>query len=336
MKSAVTHYRGESLPEPKLSVNEKALRLVDKLCDEAEEYGVTAKKTELGATVIDAGIKAKGSFQAGKVITEICLGGLGEAKVFSAQYGDLTLLSVFVQTSHPAVATLGSQFAGWQIKVEDYSAIGSGPARALALKPRELYEKIEYKDRANCAVLVLETSKEPPDGVVRHVSRECGVKPNRLSLVLMPTTSLAGSTQISGRIVETGLHRLTKLGLDPKLVTHAWGYAPVAPPHPKFAEAMGRTNDAIMYAGTAYYSVTGFKSDEKLWTLAEKASSSASKSYGRPFLQVFKEAGYDFYKVDPDLFAPAVLIVHNAETGSIFRFGRVNVEVFKRSIGMQT
>jgi len=323
------------VPKAKLSVNAKALRLAEKLCDEAEEYGVTAKKTMIGATVIDAGIKAEGSFQAGKVVTEICLGGLGEAKIFPAQYDDLRWLSIFVQTSHPAVATLGSQFAGWQIKAEGYSAIGSGPARALALKPRELYRKIEYKDKANCAVLVLETSKEPPDGVVKLLSKECKVKPNRLFLILVPTTSVAGSTQISGRIVETGLHRLTKLGLDPKLVTYAWGYAPIAPPHPKFAESMGRTNDAIMYAGVAHYSVIGFKSDEKLRALAEKAPSSASKSYGRPFLEVFKEAKYDFYKVDPDLFAPAVLLVNNAETGSVFSFGRVNVEVFKRSIGMQ-
>jgi len=323
------------VPEPKLSVNERAFHLVEKLRDEAEGYGVTARKTRLGATVIDAGISTKGSFQAGKIITEICLGGFGKAKVFPAHFDDFTWLSIFVQTSHPAIATLGSQFAGWQVKAEGYSAIGSGPARALALKPKELYEKIKYRDRADRAVLVLETGKEPPDSVVKLLSKECKVKPSGLSLILVPTTSVAGSTQISGRIVETGLHKLTKLGLDPKLVTHAWGYAPIAPPHPKFAEAMGRTNDAIMYAGVAYYSVTEYKSDTKLRTLAEKAPSSASKSYGRPFLQVFKEAGCDFYKIDPDLFAPAVLIVNNAETGSIFRFGRANAEVFKRSIGMQ-
>jgi len=323
------------VPKPELSVNKRALLLVEKLCDEADEHGVSVKKTRLGSTLIDAGIATNGGFQAGKVITEICLGGFGKVKVFPAQYDDLTWLSVFVQTSHPAVATLGSQFAGWQIKVEGYSAIGSGPARALALKPRELYEKIGYRDRADSAVLVLETSREPPDSVVKLLSRECKVKPNRLFLILVPTTSVAGSTQVSGRIVETGLHRLVKLGLDPKLVMHAWGYAPIAPPHPKFAEAMGRTNDAIMYAGLAYYSVAGFKSDEKLRALAERALSSASKSYGRPFLQVFKEASYDFYKIDPDLFAPAVLIVNNAETGGIFGFGRVNVDVFKRSIGMQ-
>jgi methenyltetrahydromethanopterin cyclohydrolase len=203
----------------------------------------------------------------------------------------------------------------------------------LALKPRELYEKIRYKDEADVAVLVLETSKKPPDEVIQKISKQCKVAPKSLFLILVPTTCLAGSTQVSGRIVETGLHKLLKLGLDPQIVKYAWGYAPIAPVHPRFDEAMGRTNDAILYAGTAYY-VVSYEDDEKLESLVNKAPASASKSYGRPFLEIFKEVGYDFYKIDPGLFAPAVIVVNNAETGKIFRTGSLSIEVFKRSIGL--
>ena len=321
------------MSQPKLSVNLKALSLVKKLCTKAENYGVIVEETESGATLIDAGIKAKGGIFAGKTITEICLGGYGKTKIFPAQYGDFVLPSIFVQTDHPAVATLGSQFAGWQIKAGKYSAIGSGPARALALKPKELYEKIKYKDEAYAAVLVLETSKKPPDEVIQQISIQCKVAPKSLSLILVPTTSLAGSTQVSGRIGETGLHKLMKLGLDPRVVKHAWGYAPIVPVHPRFDEAMGRTNDAILYAGTAYYTVS-YEEDKKLKRLLNKAPSSASKSYGRPFLEIFKEAGYDFYKIDPGLFAPALIVVNNVKTGKIFRAGGLNAEVLKRSIGL--
>jgi len=316
-------------------VNHTAWSLTKKLCDQPEKFGVFVKETKLGATLIDAGIEAKGGFLAGKIITEICLGGYGKAKIFYKQYDDLELPSIFVYTDHPAIATLGSQFAGWQIKVDKYTAIASGPARALALKPRELYEKIQYKDTADVAVLVLETATEPPEEVIRQISDECKVKPDHLSVILVPTSTIAGSTQISGRIVETGMHKLTELGLDPKLVTHACGYAPIAPVHPKFAQAMGRTNDVIMYAGVAYYTVN-YDGDEKLKKLVEKAPSSASRSYGKPFMEIFKEAGYDFYKIDPGLFAPAVLIVNNAKTGSTFKAGKIDTEVFKRSIGLQT
>jgi len=316
---------------PKLSVNRMAYSLVKKLCDRADEFGVVVKKTPSGATLIDAGIEAQGGFAAGQIITEICLGGLGKAEIFYKDYGDLELPSISVYTDYPTISTLGSQFAGWQIKSGKYVAMGSGPARALSLKPKELYEKIGYEDSSDVGVLVLETSNEPPEEAIAKISEECNVDPENLFLILVPTSSVAGSVQIAGRIVETGLHKLTELGFDPKLVTHACGYAPLAPVHPKMAQAMGRTNDAIIYAGTAYYTVS-CDDDEELKRLLEKAPASASKSYGKPFMEIFKEADYDFYKIDPGLFAPAVIVINNSKTGKTFRAGKIGVEVFKKSI----
>ena len=52
-----------------------------KLCTEAEYYGVVLEETKSGATLIDAGIQAKGGFLAGQIITEICLGGYGKANI---------------------------------------------------------------------------------------------------------------------------------------------------------------------------------------------------------------------------------------------------------------
>jgi methenyltetrahydromethanopterin cyclohydrolase len=319
------------MPTPKLSVNRLALTLVKRLCDQADEYGVIVKKMVSGTTLIDAGIKAKGGYISGQIITEICLGNLGKADITYRRYGDLEFPSVFVYTDYPAISTLGSQFAGWQVKSGKYVAMGSGPARALSLKPKELYEKISYKDISDVAVLVLETSKEPPEEAIRKICEECSVNSESLFLVLVPTSSVAGSVQISGRIVETGLHKLTELGFDPKLVTHACGYAPMAPVHPKLAQSMGRTNDAIIYGGTAYYTVS-YDDEIELKRLLDKAPASASKSYGKPFMEIFKEAGYDFYKIDPGLFAPAVFVINNSKTGKTYRAGKIDVEVFKKSI----
>jgi len=322
------------LSNTKLSVNRKAMKLVEKLYENPDEYNVLIKETKVGATLIDAGIKAQGGFQAGKIITEICLGGYGEVKIYPAHYDDLVLPSIFVYTNVPAVSTLGSQFADLQIKEDNYTAIGSGPARALIRKNRELYEKIDYEDKSDATVLVLETSVEPPETVVKKVAEDCKVPPNRLSLILVPTTSVAGSTQVSGRIVETGLHKLMKVGLDPTQVTNAFGSAPIAPVHPKFAVAMGRTNDAILYAGFAHYDVASY-SDNELRLIVEKAPSSASKSYGLPFQQIFKSVNYDFYKIDQNLFAPAVVLACNLDTGSLFKAGKINIEILKSSIGLR-
>jgi len=316
-----------------LSVNQLAWKLIEELRSRAEEYGVLVEESRLGATIIDAGIEARGGYLAGKVIAEICLGGLGRVEITCREYGHLTLPAAFVQTDHPAIATLGSQFAGWKVRVGGFFALGSGPARALALKPRRIYEEIAYQDRFDRAVLVLETSKKPPEDVISQVAQLCQVSPSNLALILVPTSSVAGSTQVAGRIVETGVHKLARLGLDPKKILCGWGISPIPPVHLDPTISMGRMNDAILYAGVVGLTVD-VEDDQALRRLVERAPSSSSKTYGKPFIEILREAGYDFYRIDPDLFAPAVVIVNNVSTGTVLRAGRVNVEMLERSVGL--
>ena len=326
----------------KASLNIAALPAVEKLISDAEKYNVTVEVTESGATLIDAGLNAEGGFLAGEIVTEICLGGYGEAKITPIQYGDIVLPSIFVVTDHPALSTLASQFAGWQIKEGDFSAIASGPARALALKPKHIYEKLNYKEEADTAILVLEAEKKPPETVIKQIAEKCRVTPKKLYLIAFSTTSLTGATQVSGRIVETGLHKLERLGLDPKIVTHAWGYAPIVPVHPNSGEAMGRTNDAILYGGVTNYTVK-YEDERQLEEIVKQAPSSASHMLQEAkklaeksprFLEIFKEAGFDFYKIDSDIFAPAIVAVTNKNSGKTFRAGSLDVEVMKGSLGL--
>jgi methenyltetrahydromethanopterin cyclohydrolase len=183
--------------------------------------------------------------------------------------------------------------------------------------------------------VVLETSSYPPEKVLWKIAQDCNVENQSLYVVLVPTESLAGSIQVSGRIVETGLHKLLKLGLDPKVVKYAWGYAPIMPTHPKFVKAMGRTNDAILYGGVAHY-IIDYEDEEELERIIPQAVSEASQSHGKPFIEVFKEANYDFYKVDPQLFAPSTIIISNMKTGKTFKAGKTNPEVIKKSLELFT
>ena len=255
-----------------VSVNRRALEIVQRLIDDSDKYGVMVRRTENGATVVDAGVSVRGGYRAGEAVTEICLGGFGHAYVSNGQYGELSIPAVFVSTDQPAIATLASQFAGWRIKVGDFFAMGSGPARALALEPQRLYEQVGYRDSSDVAVIVLETDRLPAEEVATYIADKCGVAVDHLYAVVTPTSSLAGSVQISGRVVETGVHKFHTLGLDPKTILHGCGQAPVAPLHPKTARAMGRTNDVILFGGQAYYTVS-CDDDETLAKVVEQAPS---------------------------------------------------------------
>ncbi len=313
-----------------LSVNRLAWRLLEVMLRNADLCQVKVQRLRKGAPVIDAGIDTKGGFQAGRLITEICMGGLANARILCKEYDHLELPSIFVYTDHPSIATLGSQFAGWNIKEKSFSAIGSGPARALALKPQKIYEELGYRDTSDRAILILETEKPPSVELMRRISKDCHVKPEKLAIILTPTTSLAGAIQISGRVIETGIHKLRRVGLDPKTILHAWGCAPIPTIHRDFVKAMARTNDAILYGGTSHFTVE-FDNLDKLGEIIQRAPSKASKSYGKPFIEIFGEAHNDFYKIDPDLFAPAIITITDTKTGKTFKNGEINVEMLKKS-----
>lgn len=315
-----------------ISVNKSAHKIVNEVIKNREFLRVEIERKS-GATIIDAGINALGSFSAGCFVTEICLGGFGKASLTYSMFEKMYLPAISVETNYPATATLGAQFAGWSINIDKYSAMGSGPARALALKPKKIYDEIDYRDESEIAVLVLETSEFPPKGVLEHISNECNVELKDLYVIITPTCSMAGSVQISGRIVETGIHKLMKAGFDVKRILHGSGLAPIAPLHSDAAICMGRTNDALYYGGITFY-VVDYEDDDKLVEIASKVPSSTSKDYGKPFYKVFKAANFDFYKIDSNLFAPAVIYINNIRSGKTYKFGKINDKVLIESLGI--
>jgi methenyltetrahydromethanopterin cyclohydrolase len=315
-----------------LSVNQMAWKIAQSFLDNPEFYGVSVSKSTAGATIIDAGVNALGGFQAGKKFTELCMGGAGKAHLGFKTYGDLTFPSITISTDHPAIAALGSQFAGWRIKDGDQIAIGSGPIRALALKPKDVFEEIGYKDQSDKAVLTLESNTLPSDALIEKVTTSSNISAANLIVVVAATASIAGLTQVTGRIVEVGIHKLRTLGLSPNVIRYALGYAPIPPLGKDFEIAMARTNDAILYGGTVYCTVD-YEDEASLQRITEQAPSMASKDYGKPFLQIFREADRDFYKIDHGLFAPAVLMINNAKTGNTFKAGQINSKVLAESLG---
>jgi methenyltetrahydromethanopterin cyclohydrolase len=59
----------------------------------------------------------------------------------------------------------------------------------------------------------------------------------------------------------------------------------------------------------------------------------ASKDYGKPFAHIFKEVEFDFYRIDPHLFAPAVAAVTALGSGNTFRAGTLDAALLDVSFG---
>lgn len=321
------------------SVNKLSQPLVRELLDNADKLRLDVQKLANGCTIIDAGINAPGGLEAGRIITEICLGGMGTVAISQSAYTEKWPLTVNVHSSNPVLACLGSQYAGWSLSHEKYYALGSGPARAMATKTKEgvtspveeLYKELGYQDQAGQTVLVIENDKVPPVEIVEKVASACGVSPDQLTIIVTPTSSLAGCVQVVGRVLEVAMHKAHALHFPLEHIIDGTGSAPICPPHPDFVQAMGRTNDAILFAGLVHIFVKG--SDDAAEKLANELPSSTSKDYGKPFAQIFKEYKYDFFKVDAMLFSPASVIVTAVESGNSFRGGRLDNELLNLSFG---
>jgi methenyltetrahydromethanopterin cyclohydrolase len=318
-----------------LRINERAAAIARRMVEDSEALGLNVTRLSNGTSLIDAGIVVPGSLEAGRLFAEACLGGLGQVSFSRLDYNDpvtgnpFWLPSVSVSVSYPDIACLASQYAGWAIKVDKYFAMGSGPARAL-FAGEELFSKLDYKDEAEVAVLLLEGRNLPNENVASYVAGKCRVPTDYLTLIIAPTASVVGSVQIAARIVETGLHKMLELGFDVRQVISSYGTCPLATIAADDLLAIGRTNDAVLYGGQAFYSVE--TSDEVLAELVEKIPSSASRDYGTPFYDIFKRYGGDFYKIDPMLFSPAQVTINNRTSGRNFTAGQANPALLYSSL----
>jgi len=330
-------------------LNRRAIAILDGALASAHHLGVAIHHTADGVRVIDCGVKVPGSEEAGLVLARTALAGLATLWIEPACTPPLPSMSglqpsadpwnglcpwdvVAVESDSPVAACLASQYAGWKVAEGKYFAMASGPVRA-AIGREDLYDAIGLRERPAVAVGLLESSKLPPDEVCRKLATDAGVAPEALTLLVARTASRAGTLQVIARSLETALHKLHDLHFDLTRLRRGMGRAPLAPvPEPADdLEAIGRTNDAILYGGSVVIEVSG--DDAGLTALAGKMVSSASASYGQPFRRLFEQAGYDFYKLDPALFAPATVELVNVDSGVRHIAGSMAPDVLRASFG---
>lgn len=312
------------------SVSAYAARIVDSIVADAGALRCAVSTGEAGERLIDMGASVLGGLEAGRRLGEVCMGGLGTVAITSASGLERWPLGVVVHATNPVIACLGSQYAGWTITDDEsgFFALGSGPARALS-RVEELYGELAYVDSHKKTALVIEGDKAPPPAVARKVASACNVDPSDLTILFAPTGSLAGTVQIAARVLEVSLHKAHALHFNLDNIVDGYGVAPLAPPIPDFVQAMGRTNDGIIYGGRIQLFVKG--SDDEAKKLADNLPSSTSSAYGKPFAEIFAEVQGDFYKIDAMLFSPALVTVSNIETGKSFHAGKLAPEIVDKS-----
>ncbi|MFT7629067.1 MAG: methenyltetrahydromethanopterin cyclohydrolase [Mariniblastus sp.] len=310
-------------------INTLAFQIFESSANSPESYGV--RETIVGgARVLDFATGREGSTKAGILLSQICMGGLGEI-VLGDPVGDLNLRPVHVQTDSPLEACMGSQYAGWPVANENYFGMGSGPMRMLRGK-EEVLSEYGLVSSADHAVGVLESNHIPDESIVKLVASECGVSAEQVCLCVARTASYPGSLQVVARSVETAMHKLHALEFDLGCVVSATGVAPLPPIAADDMTALGWTNDSILYGASVNLTVE--TDDSVIEKIVNQVPSCSSEEFGVPFLDIFNKYDKDFYKIDKLLFSPAKVVFHNLQTGNSFEAGEVRSDILKRSFGI--
>jgi methenyltetrahydromethanopterin cyclohydrolase len=304
-----------------MTLNERALKAASELLASPD----VKVHPVAGATVIDCGIEAPGGKEVGRLLARVCMADLGEVHFTPSEFGE----SVTVSSADPVRSCLASQYAGWQVSVGKFFAMGSGPMRA-AYGKEKLFDDIGCRETPTAAVGVLETRKLPTPEVIAYLCERVKLPADKLTLCCAPASSMAGTVQVVARSLETALHKLHELKFDLSRITSGQGSAPLPPVGKDELSAIGLTNDVILYGGRITLWARG--DDASLMEVGPKIPSSSSPAHGEPFAELLKNAGGDFYKLDPMLFSPAVVHIVNTDTGWEGTFGRTEPGIIRRAL----
>ena len=314
-----------------ISINKEAMKTVRRILDAPDALGVIVDRLPNGATVIDMGQRAPGGWVAGKYYTLITLGGLGKVSYEPFAVGDRVLSAVRVMIDQPMLACIASQIAGWRLEGARAGApILAGPARALnQANPDHYFDLIDYRDQADEGVIAIQTAEPVTEDWATAIAAACRIQPENLYILVAPNSSLVSAIQVAARIVEQSLHRLAEEGFAVNTVKYAHGYGVIPPLIKDEVIAMGRINDSLLYGGVATLYVE--TTDAAIEAVIQKVVSVASRAYGRPFVDIYEDAGRDFYQIPLDLHSPAVLHINNLNSGRTFSAGEINYAVLQES-----
>ncbi|MCH2182315.1 MAG: methenyltetrahydromethanopterin cyclohydrolase [Mariniblastus sp.] len=308
-------------------LNDRSAALCDTAIRDASSLDVRVSQ-EGKVTLLDFGVNRPGTFEAGLLLSRICLADLAEVTRCDPlpEIGPWPQLKVV--SPWPVYACIASQYAGWPLASDNYYAMVSGPGRLVRGK-EEILQPYPLPDIPDSVVVCLESDQLPGPDECEQLSEELAGAENIIACVAS-THSLPGTLQVVARSIETALHKLHELGFDLSLVERGTGVAPIPPCGENSFQSLGWTNDVILYGGRVdlWFRAT----QAELAPIVDRLASCASPDFGLPFRTIFEKYNHDFYQIDRLLFSPAEVGCHSQEDGQQVVSGKRRPDILQNSL----
>jgi methenyltetrahydromethanopterin cyclohydrolase len=303
----------------------RVVEIVDAMERDARELEIAVGKGPGGSRILDCGVLARGSWEAGRRVTVLSHAGMARATLAVTRLAGAPLPELTCDSWRPALSIREFQ-TSFALNEVDPSVRVSGPIRAA------IDGAVEARAGTSAArawgVAVVEAGRLPSVDIVGAIARRARLEPSDLTLVVVPAASLAGVTQIAGRLNECVLFTLEmSLGESVEPVVSVLGSVPVAPCG---REAALLPDDMIHYAGRVVLVVDA----PPAWDLGAVADSlvfRSSPAYGSRFAELLAAAGGVFEAVPGlnDLNKVAEIAIVDRQTGRTARAGGVDTAILE-------
>lgn len=299
----------------------RVLEIVDAMERDARELEIAVGKGPGGSRIVDCGVLTRGSWEAGRRVTVLSHAGMARATLAVTRLAGLPLPELTCDSWRPALSIREFQ-TSFALNEVDPSVRVSGPIRAA------IDAAVEARASRAWGVAVVEAGRLPSVDIVAAIARRARLEPSDLTLVVVPGASLAGVTQIAGRLNECVLFTLeASLGESVEPVVSVLGSVPVAPCG---REAALMPDDMIHYAGRVALVVDAPPAWD-LKAVAESLVFRSSPAYGSRFADLLAAAGGVFEAVPGlnDLNKVAEIAIVDRQTGRTARAGGVDTAILE-------
>src|SRR5436309_6019697 len=99
----------------RFQLNRQAEKIVRRMCGDAARLRIQVHGSRGKKLVIDCGIEARGGLEAGRLLAEACMAGLGRVEIVSGNAELWPGPAVAVRTDAPVAACMAAQYAGWKV-----------------------------------------------------------------------------------------------------------------------------------------------------------------------------------------------------------------------------
>lgn len=301
--------------------------LVNGLEQDACVLGLDVSFLGNDSRIIDCGVNTRGSVEAGRRITEISHGGMASARIEMVNVAGHMLPKLWVDSWLPKLSAYGLQVSVPLSEIDPAIRI-SGPILARFAHNR-LHARRKDLLAAAWGIAVVESETLPTVEVAEALAELSGLPADHLLLLVVPTTSVAGVTQVAGRINESVVFTMEEsLGIDCSCVSQILGSVPIALSSSIGASSIVTPDDFIHYMGRICLTVD-CSLDVDLANLASQLTFRSTPIYGTLFSELLASAGGVFEAIPGliDLNKVAQVTVIDQRSGAAFSAGECDESI---------